>query len=64
MENLEKKVLTVIELAKLLNIGKNSAYNLVHQDGFPKIKIGKKFLIPIKSLNEWLEKTSWTEVPA
>lgn len=51
-----KLTYTVQELAKILNIGINSAYQLVNSKGFPIINVGKrKKLIPIAALNRWLE---------
>lgn len=52
-----KFILNVSELAKYLGIGKNSAYTLVHTKGFPKIRVGRKILIPIKPLEKWLDNT-------
>jgi excisionase family DNA binding protein len=53
-----KITLTVNELAETLSIGMNSAYILVHREDFPKIKVGKRILIPIKGLDEWLKGNS------
>ena len=56
--NPEKLVYTVSELAKVLNIGMNSAYYLVNSKGFPKITLGRKILISKKSLENWILSTS------
>ncbi len=50
----EKLTMTIPELAKALNIGKNSAYALAHSEGFPAVQIGKRLVIPIEPLHEWL----------
>jgi excisionase family DNA binding protein len=56
MQMSEKKVYTVTEMAQVLNIGKNLAYELIHRQGFPKVVVGqRKILIPIKALDLWLE---------
>lgn len=36
----EKRVYTIREIMDILNIGKNSAYNLIHSDKFHYVKIG------------------------
>ena len=63
VENITKLTLTVPEMAKALSIGINGAYDLVHREGFPKIRIGNRIVIPIRALEDWLmgnsrEKTS------
>jgi len=51
----EKLALNAEELAEKLGIGRNTVYTLLRQDGFPKIRIGKKrILIPVSALNDWL----------
>lgn len=42
-------------LQEVMPIGKNNLYNMVHSEGFPKIVIGKRILIPKKAFEEWLE---------
>lgn len=54
----EKRVLTVEEVRKKLNIGRNSVYKLVKQTSFPKIYIGKKILIPIDEFEYWIKEQS------
>lgn len=44
------------DLQNKLHIGKNTAYKLVKQPDFPKIQIGKKYLIPEDMLGKYLEK--------
>jgi DNA binding domain, excisionase family len=55
---MDKLVYSVKEAAQVLNIGMNSAYNLVNSEDFPKITIGRKILIPIKGLEKWIETSS------
>lgn len=50
----EKLVLTVKEFADLMQISMPTAYNMTEREGFPLIRIGRKKLIPIAKLNEWL----------
>lgn len=49
---MENNLLTVQEVAKLLGIGKNAAYDIVKQPDFPAIKIGSR----IKTTEEWVYK--------
>ncbi|NLD45876.1 MAG: helix-turn-helix domain-containing protein [Clostridiaceae bacterium] len=51
---MEKLVYTVNETAKLLNIGMNKAYELIQNQQIPNVRIGRKILIPKKSLEDWL----------
>ncbi len=52
----EKDYLTVKDLQSYLGFGKNKIYTLVNQNDFPKIKIGKNFLIPKEELNIYLKR--------
>ena len=51
---IEKKVLTVEELAKELRISKNLAYRQVREGKIYSIKCGDRYLIPVRSLDELL----------
>lgn len=49
-------MLTVDQMRKVLNIGKNSAYELIYQKNFPILKLGeRKIRIPKKDLLIWIE---------
>ena len=56
--------LTVMDVANLLGISRASAYELVRQENFPKLKIVQgRTIIPRDSLLEWLdEQTRFDEV--
>ena len=48
--------LTVMDVANLLGISRASAYELVREDNFPKLKIVKgRTIIPRDRLLEWLD---------
>lgn len=51
-------VLTVPQLAKVLNIGRNAAYELVKSGEIRSIHIGKSIRIPRDALMEYLGKNS------
>ena len=50
------KMATVAELRKLLNIGRDTAYNLVRRKDFPSIKLGKEYRVLVDQLPAWLLK--------
>lgn len=49
------EVLTIKELARILRIGLNSAYNLVRQGKVRYVKIGKQYRIPRRAVQEYME---------
>ena len=57
--------LTVMDVANLLGISRASAYELVREDYFPKLKIVQgRTIIPRDRLLEWLdEQTRYDELP-
>ena len=57
--------LTVMDVANLLGISRASAYELVRDDNFPKLKIVQgRTIIPRDRLLEWLdEQTRYDELP-
>ena len=57
--------LTVMDVANLLGISRASAYELVREDNFPKLKIVQgRTIIPRDRLLEWLyEQTRYDELP-
>ena len=58
----EKLCYDMKTLQEVIPIGKNNLYNLVHSEGFPRINVGKKILVPKKALEEWLDKTAYLEL--
>ena len=53
MENLG---ISITELAKTLGIGRNTAYAMTRQEGFPCIRLGRRTVVLVEGLREWLEK--------
>ena len=51
-------MLSVPELAKALNISRAGAYELVHKDGFPSLKIGSRIVIPKEKLIAWIDENT------
>ena len=52
---LKKKTCSVEELAEMLGVSKNKAYQLTRIPGFPVIKIGRNKLIVLSKLDAFLE---------
>lgn len=50
-----KNTLTVAELSKYLQIGRKTAYELVNSTGFPSFRIGKKILVNVDALQDWIQ---------
>ena len=58
MEHKHKSLtFTVEDLMKMLNIGRNSAYELVRSGEIRSVKIGRCYRIPLSALVEYLEGT-------
>ena len=49
-----EKLLTVKGIQEKLHMGRNNAYKLINQKGFPKIVIGKKILIPEEEFEKYI----------
>ena len=43
------------EVAQVLGISRAGAYTLMHSEGFPVIRIGKRMIVPRDKFLQWLE---------
>ena len=43
-------------VAKLLGISPSSGYELMHEKGFPVLKIGSRLVVPKEKFREWVER--------
>ena len=43
------------EVADILGIAKNSAYTLMHGEGFPTLHIGRRLVVPKEKLLQWMD---------
>jgi len=50
------EVYTVNDIMDILNIGKNTAYDLMKQEGFPVIKIKTTYRVPKQAFHNWMNK--------
>lgn len=51
-------LLTVPQLARQLQIGRDQAYTLCHRDDFPAIRIGRSVRINKAGLQDWLDRNN------
>ncbi|WP_074431345.1 helix-turn-helix domain-containing protein [Anaerosporomusa subterranea] len=48
------KLLTIDEVCEILRVSKPTGYNLIHSEGFPKIKLGRAWRVEEELLNRWV----------
>ena len=54
-DNPERRTYTVDDIARMLNIGRTSAYLLVKEGHFKIVRIGNAIRISKKSFDAWLD---------
>ena len=42
-------------VSKVLGIAPSSAYELMHEKGFPSLRIGNRIVVPKKQFQQWVE---------
>lgn len=47
-------------VAKLLGISPSSVYELMHEKGFPVLKIGSRMVVPKEKFRAWVEQNVGT----
>ena len=47
-------LLNMKQLADLLGVSDSSVYELIQEDDFPSLRIGKRIVIPKEELREWI----------
>ena len=47
-------LLNVKQLAELLGVYDSSVYELIQEDDFPSLRIGKRIVIPKEELRKWI----------
>ena len=48
-------MLNVVQVAAVLGISRAGAYELVHGEEFPALKIGSRIVVPKDKLREWID---------
>ena len=46
------------ETGQLLGVSRKTAYELANSEGFPIVAIGKRKLVPVKALEQWVEQNT------
>jgi len=47
-------LLNVKQLADLLGVADSSVYELIQEDDFPSLRIGKRIVVPKEELRKWI----------
>ena len=55
-DKLEPLVVSAPEAARLLGVSKPTIYQYIHQNDFPAFKLGRRTLISVDGLKEWVRK--------
>ena len=45
-------------LAEVLGVAPSSAYELMHEKGFPVLKVGNRLLVEKSKFKEWIERNT------
>ena len=48
-------VLTPMDIAAVLGISRNTAYELIHSEDFPILRVGKQYRVSRKRFLTWLD---------
>ena len=51
-----KTILTVKDLQEYLGVSRSTAFQLIARQDFPSARLGKRIIIPLDALNEWLKR--------
>lgn len=54
----DKQVYTVEEVAEILGVSRNTAYEGIKTNAIPHLKLGRRIVIPVQALNSLLSGTS------
>lgn len=55
---MDKKTYNAAEIATALGISKSKAYDLLHREDFPTLRIGRRLLVVRTKFENWLEEQS------
>ena len=50
--------LSADDVAQVLGISRANAYELMHSEGFPKLRVGKRIIVASKDLLDWIAKNT------
>lgn len=60
---MEKICITVEEMAVMLSISRWTAYELIKVEGFPLVHIGKRTVVSLEGLREWVRRGGTDDMP-
>ena len=43
------------QVAEILGVARNTAYTLMHSEGFPTMHVGRRLLVPKEKLLQWMD---------
>ena len=52
--SVERQALSVSDLIAALPLGRSTIHKLINLPSFPKIKVGRRIIIPREQLKQWL----------
>lgn len=55
MADADPQLLTVEEVARILRIGRDLAYQLAREGKIPVLRLGRRMVIPRQTLMRWIE---------
>lgn len=59
----EKRIgMTVEEVAMTLQVSRPTAYMLINREDFPKIRIGRRIIVPREGFERWIEENTGKQV--
>lgn len=53
---MDQLLVSVEEAARALGVGRDLVYELMASGGLPRVKLGRRTLIPARALAEWVER--------
>jgi predicted DNA-binding transcriptional regulator AlpA len=56
MDETEIIMYNVEDIMRIFHMGRSKAYHLVNSDGFPRVRLNNKILVPKSSLEDWIQK--------
>ena len=49
-------LVSVEEAAQALGIGRSKAYELIGSGNLPHVRLGRRTLVPVRALSEWVDR--------
>lgn len=52
---MDELLVDVIEAARRLSVGRSQVYELLASGQLPRVKIGRRTLVPVQALRDWVQ---------